>query len=230
MTMKLATVVPFGRSLDEYINMFSLSITDLDKTILGVADGPASLNAEMHSSGRTVVSVDPLYSFQAQEIECRFNEVVDDIIDQIKATPEDWIWSYHHSPEHLKDNRISVLRRFITDYKYGRNTNRYVVGELPVLNFDDQQFQLALCSHFLFLYSDHLTYEFHRDSILEMLRVAEEVRIFPLLTLMLERSPYLRPLIAELKTNGYVVNVEQVSYELQRGGHEMLRIYREPVT
>ena len=229
MSMKLATIVPFGRSLDEYVHMFALSTADLNKAILGVADGPASFNAEMHASGRTVVSIDPIYSFQAPDIEHRFNAVVDDIIDQIKATPEDWVWSYHRSPDHLKDNRIKALRRFIADYSQGQNTGRYLVGELPALHFDDQQFQLALCSHFLFLYSDHLTYEFHRDSVLEMLRVAEEVRIFPLLTLMLERSPYLQPLIAELKANGYTVNVERVSYELQKGGNEMLRIRRKTV-
>jgi hypothetical protein len=61
MAMQLDQVVPFGRALDEYRAMFPLSPEDLAKTIIGVADGPASFNAEMHAQGRHVVSADPLY-------------------------------------------------------------------------------------------------------------------------------------------------------------------------
>ena len=61
-----------------------------------------------------------------------------------------------------------------------------------------------------------------------MLRVASEVRIFPLLTLMLERSPYVQLLVDNLKSEGFVASVEKVGYELQRGGNEMLRIQEQP--
>jgi hypothetical protein len=189
-----------------------------------VGDGPASFNAEMFAGGKSVVSVDPLYVFRADEIEKQFYAVVDNIITQIKATPGDWVWSYHKSPEHLKENRIKTLKTFIIDYEKGKAAGRYLVGELPRLDFQENQFELALCSHFLFLYSDHFTYEFHRASILEMLRVAAEIRIFPLLTLTLKKSPYVEPLIAELQAAGFSVNVETVDYELQRGGNEMLSI------
>lgn len=226
MVMKLEKVVPFGRSMDEYQNMFALSADDLAKSIVGIGDGPASFNAEMFASGKTVISIDPLYVFGADEIEKRFHAVVDDIIAQVKATPDDWVWSDHRSPEHLRENRVDALRRFVADYDTGKTQGRYRVGELPRLDLSDRQFELALCSHFLFLYSDHLTYEFHRASVLEMLRVATEVRIFPLLTLMLKRSPYVQPLVEELKSQGLAVNVETVGYELQRGGNQMLRIRR----
>lgn len=49
MVMKLEQVAPFGRSLAEYGSMFALSADDLKKTIIGVADGPASFNAELFS-------------------------------------------------------------------------------------------------------------------------------------------------------------------------------------
>jgi hypothetical protein len=226
MVMKLEKIAPFGRSLGEYKNMFGLSDSDLGKTIVGVGDGPASFNAEMFALGKSVISVDPLYVFQAEDIEKQFHAVVDNIIAQVKASPDDWVWSYHRSPRHLKKNRVWVLRRFLADYETGRAEGRYVVGELPSLDFEDSEFQLALCSHFLFLYSDHLSYEFHVASVREMLRVATEVRIFPLLTLMLEKSPYVQPLIESLKMDGFVADIEKVDYELQRGGNEMLRIHR----
>ena len=226
MVMKLESVVPFGRSLDEYRRMFALSDDDLERMILSVADGPASFNTEMTALGRRVISVDPLYAFSGGDIEKQFAAVVDNIIAQVKATPDDWEWSYHRSPEHLRGNRVNVLGNFISDYDSGKTEGRYRIGELPTLEFEDFQFDLALCSHFLFLYSDQYSYEFHQASVYEMLRVAREVRIFPLLSLMLERSRHLQPLVDDLISQGYSVAVRRIGYELQRGANEMLQITR----
>jgi hypothetical protein len=57
-----------------------------------------------------------------------------------------------------------------------------------------------------------------------MLRVAREVRIFPLLTLKNERSPYVERIIEELDRLGYDSQVIKTDYEFQRGADEMLRI------
>lgn len=226
MAMQLDQVVPFGRSLDEYRAMFLLSPDDLEKKIIGVADGPASFNAEMYAQGRQVVSVDPLYAFGAAEIEQRFYAVVDGIMRQITETPDDWVWTFHQSPEQLRVHRIQVLTRFLADYEQGKSDGRYVIGELPRLDFPDNQFKLGLCSHFLFLYSDHFSYEFHRTAVFEMLRVASEVRVFPLLTLARKPSPYLTPLLEDLTRAGYRHDIRTVPYELQRGGNQMLCIIR----
>ncbi|PMB20889.1 SAM-dependent methyltransferase [Fischerella thermalis] len=224
MVMKLEKVVPFGRSLDEYVQMFHLTKSDLHKRILGVGDGPASFNAEATKMGVQVTSIDPIYQFSGDEILKKFNEIVDNIIDQVKASPDDWIWSYHTSPENLRWNRVQAINKFISDYEQGKQEKRYQIGELPKLNFQDQEYDLALCSHFLFLYSDHHDYQFHFDAIKEMLRVSQEVRIFPLLTLMLQRSPYLDRITQELQELGYTVSIVRVKYELQKGGNEMLWI------
>jgi hypothetical protein len=97
---------------------------------------------------------------------------------------------------------------------------------LPNLSFADREYNLALCSHFLFLYSDFYDYQFHLDSIIEMLRVATEVRIFPLLTLMLQRSPHLNQIIEQLTQLDYTTEIKQVEYEFQKGGNEMLIVKR----
>jgi hypothetical protein len=227
MVMQLEKVVPFGRSLDEYRQMFALSEGDLERDIIGVGDGPASFNAEMHALGKRVVSIDPLYMFSAGDIERQFYAVVDNTIEQVKATPDDWVWAYHRSPEHLRENRVNVLTRFTADYDAGKKAGRYLIGELPQLDFGDDQFDLALCSHFLFLYSDHFTYEFHRSAISEMLCVAREIRLFPLMTLMLKLSPYVETLIRELESQGYVVQIQTARYQIQRGGNQMLSIKRQ---
>lgn len=225
--MQLEKVVPFGRSLDEYRSMFALTDVDLGRRVLGVGDGPASFNAEMTNCGHTVVSVDPLYLFSVAEIERRFHAVKEQILEQVAATPGDWVWSFHVSAEGLRTHREQVMQKFAADYEEGRRAGRYITGELPRLPFADTSFRLALCSHLLFLYSEQLDYDFHRASVLEMLRVADEVRIFPLLTLTNHSSPHLPQILHDLRAAGYVATVEQVEYELQRGGNQMLRIRRD---
>lgn len=226
MAMILEKVVPFGRSMDEYIKMFNLTAVDLNKKIIGIGDGPASFNAEMTRQGHPVVSVDPLYRFSGDEILQRFHEVVDKIINQVEATPNDWVWSYHQSPDDLRANRIKVIQEFIANYEIGKKANRYQIGELPKLAYQNQEFELALCSHFLFLYSDQFDYEFHLNSVIEMLRIAKEIRIFPLITLMLQPSQHLDGIMEYCIAKGYRANIEQVEYELQLSGNSMLKISR----
>lgn len=226
MALKLENVVPFGRSFDEYRRMFDLTDGDLDKRIISVGDGPAAFNAGMKALGKRVISVDPLYVFSADVIEKRFYEVVEGIIEQVIATPDDWTWSYHKSPGQLKKNRTAALEIFVADYEQGKKVGRYVPGELPRLDFKDGEFDIALCSHLLFLYSERLDYEFHRASAYEMLRIAEEVRIFPLLDLSGAPSPHVEPLTEQLRADGYEVEIRKVSYEIQRGGNEMMWVGR----
>ncbi len=227
MGVKLKEVVPLGRSFDEYRFMFNLSRDDLDKRIIGVGDGPASFNAEMREMGKIVVSVDPIYFFTAKDIARKFDKLFDNVIEQVRNTPGDWTWTYHMSPDDLRDHRRKALSKFATDFETGKKEGRYLTGELPALEFQDGTFDIALCSHFLFLYSDHYDYNFHKAAIYEMLRVANDVRVFPLVDLMLNRSPYLEQLSKELEADGYTVKIKKVPYEIQRGGNEMMWIYNK---
>lgn len=224
MPVSLSNVVPWGRSLDEYRLMFSLSDTDLEKKIVGCGDGPASFNAEMYERGNHVVSFDPIYCFSNEEIAVRFEESVDSVINQVKASPESWTWKYHRDPEHLLLNRRRALNLFLNDFQKGKREGRYDLKEFPILEYADQEFDLALCSHFLFLYSEHFSYEFHLSSILEMCRIAQEVRIFPILTLKQNRSAYLENIVEHLKASGMSAEVRKVDYELQRNGNQALFI------
>ena len=224
MVMKLEKVVPFGRSLDEYIKMFDLSSEDLQKRILGAGDGPASFNAEGTAKGYKITSIDPIYQFEGREIKQRFEAVVDNIIDQVIATPNNWVWNYHKNPQDLKAKRIKALETFLADYRQGKREDRYLAQELPDLNFSDRSYDLALCSHFLFLYSQQCDRDFHLAAIEEMLRVSRQIRIFPLLTLTQKTSPYLKFIMDKFTNLGYSVSIVKVPYELQPGADEMLVI------
>ena len=224
MVVQLDRVIPFGRSFDEYTRMFSLSDADLQKSILSVADGPASFNAEGTQKGYRIQSVDPLYCFGADEVRNRFYQVLENVISQVATTPEDYVWSYHKSPKDLKNNRIQVTERFYQDYETGKRAGRYALGELPKLSYESDSFELGLCSHFLFLYSEQLDLDFHIAALEEMLRICKEVQVFPLLTLSLEKSPHLERAIAHLRQQGHQCSIQIVNYQLQRGGNQMLRI------
>ena len=66
-----------------------------------------------------------------------------------------------------------------------------IAGELPSLPFPDGSFDLTLISYFLFAYEERLTYEFHRDSILEIMRVTrDEARFIRTVTFEAQMSRY----------------------------------------
>lgn len=228
MAVKLDTVVPFGRSFDEYVKMFNLMETELQRPILSIADGPASFNAEGTKLGYRIKSVDPLYCFNAAQIKQRFDVVVDDIIHQVANSFDDWVWRYHCSPSELRKNRETAIELFCQDFELGKTAGRYEVGELPQLDYPDAAYSLGLCSHFLFLYSEQFDQTFHLDSICEMLRVCREVRIFPLLNLDLNPSPHLDFVMTALTSMEYQCDVQSVVYEFQRNGNKMLKITRKP--
>jgi hypothetical protein len=119
------------------------------------------------------------------------------------------------------------MRRFLADFEAGKAEGRYVTASLPGLPFEDGQFDLALVSHLLFLYSDQLDCGFHRAAVEELLRVAREVRIFPLLALDRKPSPHVGPICTHVAGRGWGAEVRGVPYEFQRGGNEMLRLSRE---
>jgi hypothetical protein len=226
MSVELNQIIPWGRSRREYELMFNLTAAELRGKILGCGDGPASFNAEMTSAGFSVVSVDPIYFCSGAEIAARFEATSVTIIAQVRASLSKWNWDYHGDPDGLLVNRRRALNQFLADYDLGRQQSRYQVASLPVLPFADGQFDLALCSHLLFLYSEHLSEDFHIQSVSELCRVAREVRIFPLLTLAHQPSPHLAPVRARLEQAGWASEIVRVQYEFQKGGHEMLRIFQ----
>ena len=212
--------MPWGRNFNEYARMFDLTTSELSRRILGCGDGPASFNVECNQRGGLVTSVDPLYRFSRAAIEKRIRETYEEVIRQTRANQEKYIWSTIQSPDELGRIRMEAMRRFLASYEKAKIQGRYIAGELPYLPFADQTFDLALSSHFLFLYTDNLTFEFHGSAICEMLRVAREVRIFPLLDVNARESRYLSGVLDAFQN--YKPEIYTVNYEFQRGGNKML--------
>lgn len=222
--MQLDDVIPWGRSLAEYKAMFNLTDADLNKKILGCSDGPASFNAELTQLNGDITSIDPLYQFTQQQIQQRIDQVAAQVIAEVHKHKDDFIWDSFDSPDDLMTHRLNSMSQFLTDYQQGLKQNRYLNQSLPILDLDDQQFDVALCSHFLFLYSDHLSYEFHLNSLIELSRVAKQVRIYPLINLNNEPSMHLESCMKELTDLGLTVELKHSHYLFQKSADKYLLI------
>ena len=208
--------------------MFDLSEADLRLRLISCGDGPAGFNARLTEQGGNVVSLDPIYEFGTAQIRKRISETYETVMDQMRKNQTDYVWKAIPSIEDLGHVRMSAMNSFLSDFEAGKRERRYVAGELPSLPFNDREFDIALSSHFLFLYSAHLSAEFHLRAIQEMLRVAHEVRIFPLLTLDGKPSSHHDFVARRLSDHGFSIATKRVAYEFQRGGNEMFVIGKKP--
>ncbi|PKB18116.1 SAM-dependent methyltransferase [Flavobacterium sp. 5] len=225
MAFELENVVPWGRTLEEYIQIFKLTDSDLKLKIISFGDGPASFNSEMTKLDKTVISLDPIYQFTKSELKQRINETKETVIEQMKANQENFIWKNIKNVEELELIRMRAMSNFIQDFDLGKNQERYIYHELPNrTTYNNLEFDLGLSSHFLILYSQ-LGLDFHIKAITEMLRICKEIRIFPILNLNALKSEVLDDIITHFNTD-FIVNIESSDYEFQKGGNKMLVIKR----
>jgi hypothetical protein len=226
MAFELNTVVPWGRTLEEYESMFMLDINDLNKKIIGFGDGPASFNVQMSELGKKVVSLDPIYQFTTDQIRKRIDETSLQVIKQVEENKDIFIWDSIKDIDHLKKIRIGAMQRFLDDFQKGVKESRYITHSLPdKTTFANDEYDLGLSSHFLMLYSG-LGLDFHKAALAEMMRMCLEVRIFPIITLNAEVPDFFFALLEFLNLN-YEMGVKKVPYEFQKGGNEMLIVRKK---
>lgn len=226
MGFTLERIVPWGGSHDEYVAMFELGAAEREYRLLGCGDGPAAFNAGWTQRGGRVVSLDPLYAFDAAQIAGRIAATRDTVLAELRRNRADYRWQQVPTVEALGQLRQRAMDDFLADLPAGRRAGRYVAGALPDLPFAVASFDLALSSHFLFLYAAQLPLEFHLAALRDMLRVAREVRVFPLLALDGRPSPHLPAVIAAFSGAPWQLEIRPVAYEFQKGGNRMLRIAR----
>ena len=220
----LAGVVPWGRTADEYRAFLDLGDVPAEARVLDCGGGPSSFTAEWVHAGRAAVAVDPIYVLDGHEIRAGFDAAVEPMRRGMEAARDRFVWSWYRSLDQVMTLRRTALERFFRD-REGAPPDRYVHGALPALPFADGAFDLILCSHLLFLYSDRLGRDFHVAALREMLRVAPEVRLFPLHDLDGAPSAHLAPVLAALAAEAEAARVP-VGFEFQKGAREMLRLRR----
>ncbi len=204
--------------------MFDLTPDDLGGRLLGCADGPASFNPEATRNGMRVVSCDPLYVCTHDDIRDRIDATCQTVLRQTRLNYRTYRWTEFTSVDQLGEARLRSMRWFLDDLASGRRQGRYVAAALPALPFRDGSFDLAVCSHYLFLYGDRLSDAFHIDAIREMARVAAEVRVFPLVELDGAPSAHVDRVARTLTRDGFTATIDVVPYEFQRGANRMMRV------
>ncbi len=113
MGFTLDKVVPWGRSYQEYVSMFSLSDTDLKRRILGCGDGPASFNASLTDGGGNIISLDPIYHFNLTQIKQRITETYTVVLEQLRNNKNDFILDEIQSIEELGAIRMAAMELFL---------------------------------------------------------------------------------------------------------------------
>lgn len=222
----LDEVVPWGRSFREYCRMFDLSPDRLPRSILDCAGGPSNFTARAHRRIDRIVSVDPIYGFSTAQLRERFQEVGQKILDYLNRHPERFQLDQFETPEEVVERRLETMDEFLEDFPAGKREGRYREGSLTELDFPDDSFELALCSHLLFLYDEHLSLDFHRRALSEALRVAPEVRIFPLKNMDVQQPRILPDVMQWLGNRGCSREIHEVPYEFHVGAREMLVVRR----
>ncbi|MBT2655860.1 SAM-dependent methyltransferase [Bacillus sp. ISL-18] len=222
--LDLERIIFIGRSFEEYLDMFSLSVAELKgKRILDCPAGACSFTAVGNASGLNITAADIAYYHSNEDL---FNKGIQDVehaMEQMEIAKTNYIWDYFNDIEGLRKHRLSALNHCVKDMK--QSIERYVPVTLPSLPFKDGEFDVLLSAHFLFMYADRLDYEFHLNTFNELLRVTkEEIRIFPLVDLEGKRYEHLDKIISYLTENGCSVEEVKVPYEFQVNANSMLKI------
>lgn len=218
--------VLWGHHLQDYKEMFDLTDTDLDRHIVEYGAGVTSFNVEMKQRGHQVTSCDPLYSMSQPDLETYVKDVFDTTVSKMKSNETEYNWKSCNTLTRLLEKRQEGIKVFFEDYEQGKSDKRYIaVKNNAPLNFDNFEFGLALITHHLFVNYDDKGLEEHVSIIQEMIRIAGEVRIFPLLDKFGRISPLLGPVMLALQQSFFGVEVRQVASQLQKADNAMLRVW-----
>lgn len=214
-----------SRSYAEYQAFFLLTSTDLLGRILDCSAGASGFAAVVNAEGGRVTAVDPAYEQRADVLLAAASASAARGAAIVVDNEDRFVWTWYGSRQRRDELRREGLAAFTADLQVHPET--YMSGALPKLPFPDDVFDLALCSHLLFTWSDVFDEEWHYLALLELLRVARQVRIFPLVVQGTGLGvPFLPHVLDRLRAQGHLAEVVTVPYEFQRGADEMLVLTR----
>ncbi|MFX1394079.1 MAG: hypothetical protein ACFFAH_10935 [Promethearchaeota archaeon] len=225
--INLDKVALIGRTFEEYEKIFRLNdFKSNNVSILDVGSGVSSFCAEASKIRMNVIAMDPIYDYDSIELEFKCSKDLNLIIKELNGVEHLYKWEIFRSKEELKKQREKAYKAFIKHYKYNRG-KQYISEKMPKTTFKNNQFDIIISSHLLFLYDHIYDYSFHKESIIEMLRIcSKEIRIFPLVNLYGKTSTFLQEFLNDANFMHYKRLIERVDYEFIRGGNKFLRIIK----
>ncbi|MCL7748670.1 SAM-dependent methyltransferase [Halalkalibacter alkaliphilus] len=224
--LDLERIVFIGRTFEEYMAMFLLSSDELKgKKVLDCPAGACSFTAVGNKQGLDITACDIAYDHASEDLKSKGIRDIEYAIKHMEQAKGNYVWDYFNDVNALRNHRLNALHDCSDDMK--QNNERYIPVTLPFLPFHDDEFDVVLSAHFLFMYGDRLDYEFHLETVNELLRVTKkEIRIFPLVNLEGKRYEHLNPLKRELVGKGYFVEEKEVPYEFQKNANSMMIIHK----
>ena len=136
---------------------------------------------------------------------------------------DNYVWTHIKDLDELEHIRMSAMKKFLSDYEQGKKEGRYVFHELPDrLPYEAESCDIGLSSHFLLMYTA-LGYDFHIQSVTEMLRVCKEIRIFPIVDLDANKTDLIKDVIDYFQKD-YNTSIVTTDYEFQKGDNKLLII------
>lgn len=210
----------------DYKRIYDLSESDLQKRIFDFPSGASSFNQEASLHGMNVVSGDPAYRLIANEMTSYVKELFDSSFLHLQETRLVLKENDEVALNQIASTWQKTIDTFLADYQKGRTEGRYQAVNLPGLPYQDHHFEMALCSD-LFFNEMFTANETWQSMLNELLRVALEIRIFPLLDEKGQATPILGPLILYLQERQLGVEVREVPYNMKKGGNAMLRVWSQ---
>ncbi|EMA23371.1 hypothetical protein [Haloarcula argentinensis] len=210
-----------GRTFTEYQQIFDFDPANwAGKRVLDCPAGPCSFVAEAHNHGIEAIGVDKMYDRSPAALSKVCAEDIETAMNALDGVEDLYVWDFYDDTSELRTYRERAATRFLSDYSH--NSDRYVSANLPATPFADQVFDLVLSAHFLFLYDDRLSHEFHLETTRELLRISNQLRVFPLHGFDANQSELVAELIQNLRSEGYSTDIREVPFEFQRGANKML--------
>lgn len=223
----MSQLVLWGHDINDYQEMFDLSLEQLSGRILEYSSGPSAFNVDRLNDLASVVSCDPLFSLDKATLSLKAGLIFEDMLEQVRQTTDTFHFDKYGDIEQLIAKRRSGMDKFFADYVLGKQQKRYVGIQQIGLPFSDFSFDLALSSHYLFSGIDNQDLSFHLQVIKELARIAKEVRLFPLIDCHGQPSAFLGPVLLDLQQNNYGTEVRRIDYSLQPQGNAMLRVWAQ---
>ncbi|USB34699.1 class I SAM-dependent methyltransferase [Paenibacillus sp. YPG26] len=227
MKLDLERIVFIGRTYSEYLAMFDLDESELaGRVILDCPAGACSLTAEGSSREYNISAADIAYQFGPDELESKGIQDLVHARERLEEARNEYVWDYYGSVEGHHKYREKALA--LSSEHRRQCPEKYIYAEFPKLPFADESFDLTLSAHFLFMYADRLSGQFHEESLLELMRITrEEIRIFPLVDLSSNRYEELDSLIQLAASKGWLAEEMRTEYRFQRNADSYLKLTRQ---
>ncbi len=215
-----------GRTYEEYMKIFGLDEDILRKgPILDCPAGASSFTAEAKEKGFDVTACDILYSQPFDRLTKKGLDDLQHVFEKLEEVSDLYTWNHYKNTTEVFGLREKALEEFTKDFMSGFKERRYVHAVLPELPFPDKSFETVLSGHFLFLYGDRLSLDFHRACLYEFVRVCRgEVRIYPILGLDAKPYPHIDEIISSFETEGIKAEIRNVPFEFLKGATQMMTL------